>query len=385
MHRRRFLHAAASLPAGAALTLGGRSAQAAEDGVTAQSLTLGSSLALSGPLGSAGQEHVAGLQAALATVNAQGGVHGRELRLEVRDDGYQPARTVENVRQMLAGGGVLALVSCMGTANNAGLLPLVEQQGVPLVGPITGANSLRQAQLRHVFHVRASYGDETQRVVQQLVSVGVKDIAIVYLDNPFGREVQRDAEAALEVRGIRSAGAFALAVDGGNANAVVQAVLAARPGAVLLGTAGAATTPVVTGLRKLQAGLPLVGLSVTVFSSEFARLGAASQGLALTQVFPDPEKARLAVVRQYQAAMKDAGQTAIGSSSFEGWVNAQLLIEGLRRAGRDVNRDRLRQALAGIRRLDLGDFVLGYGGASPYVASRFVELAVLGAGGRRLA
>jgi ABC-type branched-subunit amino acid transport system substrate-binding protein len=176
-----------------------------------------------------------------------------------------------------------------------------------------------------------------------------------------------------------------LAVDGGNATAVVNALVARKPGAVLLATAGAATTPVLLGLRKQMVGMPVVGLSVAFATSELASLGAASQGLALSQVFPDPEKPKLAVVRQYQASMKAAGFTTLGSRSFEGWVNTQLMVEGLRRAGRDINRDKLRQALANIRRLDLGDFSLGFApGVFPYVASRFVDLAVLGAEGRRL-
>ena len=285
---------------------------------------------------------------------------------------------------MLERGSCLALMSCLGTANNAGILPLVEQQGVPYVGPVTGASSLRQQPLRNVFHVRASYSDETVRVVQQLVSVGLKDIAIVYLDNPFGKEVRQEAEAALTAQGIRSVGSFALAVDGSNAAQVATQVTGSRPGAVLLGTAGAASASVVLALRKQAAGLPIVGLSVAVFSAEIPRLGPAAAGLALVQVFPDPDKAKLPVVRSYQSAMKAAGEDAIGTSSFEGWVNAQMMIEGLRRCGRELSRDKLRTALAGIRRLDLGDYVLGYSGSAPYVASRFVELAVLGANGRRL-
>jgi branched-chain amino acid transport system substrate-binding protein len=104
----------------------------------------------------------------------------------------------------------------------------------------------------------------------------------------------------------------------------------------------------------------------------------------VTQVLPDPERPRLAVSRAYQASMRAAGETAINSSSFEGWVNAQVMLEGLRRAGRDLTRDKLRQALASIRRLDLGEFNLGFTGATPYVASNFVELAVLGPNGKRL-
>jgi branched-chain amino acid transport system substrate-binding protein len=385
MKRRLFLHRLAQTTALASVPAWAPLARAAESGVSSSTVTIGSSLALSGPLAGAGADHTAGVKAAFAAVNQAGGLHGREVQLLVKDDGYVPGRTLDNVKQMLDGNDVFALMSCMGTANTAAVLPLFEQQGVPCVGPVTGASSLRQPGQKNVFHVRASYRDETVRVVQQLVQMGLKDIAIVYLDNPFGKEVLKDAEATLAANSLKSVGSVALAVDGANARQAADQVLAAKAGAVLLGTTGTANTAFVLALRGKASGLPLAGLSVSVISSELGKLGNASQGLALTQVFPDAEKTKLPVVRSYQAAMRAAGVERFGGSSFEGWINAQVVIEGLKRAGRDLTRDRLRTALANVKRLDLGDFSLGYGATpGPFVASRFVELAILGANGKRV-
>lgn len=384
MSRRQFLGQACQIGMAASLPLWAPRVGAAEDGVNSKTVTIGSSLALTGPLGAGGVEHLAGVRAALFAVNQSGGIGGREIKLDARDDGYVPARTVENVRKLLDGSGCVALMSCIGTANNTAILPLVEQQGIPLVGPITGASSLRQSGLQNVFHIRASYTEEVHRVVQQLVSIGIKDISIIYLDNPFGKEVQKDAEAALVAQNLRAAASVPLAVDGSNAAAAAEAALAAKPGAILLGTAGAGTATALLAVRKLMGGLPVVGLSVAMLGVDMGKLGTATQGVALTQVFPDPDKGRVAAVRAYQAAMHAAGEAALGSSSFEGWVNAQVMLEGLRRVGRDLTRDKLRQALAGIRRLDLGDFAVGYTGTAPFQGSRYIDLAVLGANGKRV-
>lgn len=348
-------------------------------------ILIGSSLALSGILAGLGQDMVAGTTAAFSEVNAAGGIAGRELQLQALDDGYTPARTADNAKNLIGEPQVLALLSCVGTGNVTAILPLVERAGVPLVGPVTGAASLRQQGQRYVFHVRASYRDETQRLLQQLLSVGLSSMAVVYLDNTFGQEVRREAEAAFARHGLRSAGSFALAVDGSNGAALAAQVLAARPGAVLLGTTGTATTAFLLPLRQHSPSLPVAGLSVSVIQSERARLGAALLGLALTQVMPDTGSQKLLAVRRYLAAMQAANLGArVGGSSFEGWVNAQVVIEGLRRAGPDLRRERLRDALAGLSRLDLGGLTLGFGDQAPYVASQFVELAVLGAGGRRV-
>ena len=384
MNRREALSWAARGACAAALPAGGPAH--AEPGVTATQVVVGSTLALSGPLAGAGVGHTAGLNAAIKVVNSSGGVGGRQIKLVSLDDAYIPARTVENTKKLIEEQQVFALVSSMGTGNTAAILQTVEKAEVPLVGPVTGAASLRKAGLKNVFHVRASYRDEIERLMQQLLSWGLHSLAFVYLDNPFGQEVLADAEAATVAKGAVLAGKYALAIDGSNAEELAQKVQASRPSAVVLGTTGTANTAFLQPFRRIAPNTPVAGLSVSVLASELPKLGRAAQGIALTQVLPDASSARLAAVRNYQAAMRAAGAEAqIGSMSFEGWVNGQVLIEGLRRTNGEFRRDRLRSALASMRRLDLGEFVLGYGPQAPYVASQFIDLAILGSDGKRAA
>jgi ABC-type branched-subunit amino acid transport system substrate-binding protein len=357
-------------------------ARAADEAISASQVTIGSSAALTGILAGAGKDQQAGINAAFQAINKAGGVHGRELRLVMKDDGYVPARSVENVKQMLDGNAVFAFMSCIGTPNNAAIIPIIEQANVPYVGPITGASSLRQPGQRNVFHVRASYTDEVTRVSQQLVAMGLQDIAVIYLDNGFGKEVAKDADAAIKAAQRKTVASVPVAVDGKNVAQVVDQVQAAKPTVVFLGTTGTVSTALILELRNRMPGLPIVGLSVSVISSELAKLGPALQGLAVSQVFPDATSERLESVRNFHAAMRAAGNQNPGNTAFEGYVNAMVIAEGLRRAGRDVTRDKLRQALAGMKQLSIGEMSLGFSGA-PYVASKYVSLAILGANGRR--
>jgi ABC-type branched-subunit amino acid transport system substrate-binding protein len=119
---------------------------------------------------------------------------------------------------------------------------MVESKGVPMVGPVTGATSLRSGDQRNVFFLRPSYRDESLRLVKQVVEMGLKRIAVVYLDNPFGKEVLKDMSKALEDAKVERSGEFALAVDGKNAAELADKVAADRPGAVLLATTGTANT-----------------------------------------------------------------------------------------------------------------------------------------------
>lgn len=383
MFRRRFLSFAPQLAALAAAPAFIRNAYA-QDGLTAKAITIGSTGATSGPLAGVGAELKLGVDAAMGQINAKGGVNGRMLQFQMLDDAYVPQRSADNVKKMIGDGSIFALMSCVGTPNNAAIVPLIEESNLPYVGPRSGASSLRKPGMRNVFHVRASFTDETQRLVQRIVSMGIKDLAVVYLDNDYGKEVLADVNRALQSQGAKAAAQAALAVDGKNLNEVVDKIVAGKPGAVLLGTAGSASVGLITALKKASPMLPIAGLSVTLAGDGIKALGAAGSGLALTMVFPDPYRAKSQVVRDYQAAMRAIGQQEFSLGSLESYVNTRVLAEGLERAGRDVTRAKLRTALGSVQKFDLGGFSVDYAPASPFVGSKFVDLGVLGAAGRFL-
>lgn len=387
MSRRQFLLRATQAVAATGLPVWAHTASAAEEALTARSVTLGCSIALTGPLGQAGIEQVAGMKAAFAELNQAGGVNGREIRLEVKDDAYVAARTLQNVTEMLDAQSVFALISPLGTANTAAILPIIESKGIPTVGPVTGATSLRNPEARHVFFLRPTYREETQRLVKQVVDMGLKRIAVVYLDNPFGKEVLKDMSRALDEIKVERAGEYALAVDGKNGAELADKVAAERPGAVLLATTGTANTAFVQAFRPKAPGVPLAGLSVTVVSSELPKLAANTRGLALVQVFPDATSQKSVVVRKFQSSMKATGALPAyltSGSALEGWLNAQIMIEGLKNAGKEPTRERLRAGLAGIRSLSFGDFNIGFGNKAPYIGSDAIYLAIYADNGRRV-
>jgi branched-chain amino acid transport system substrate-binding protein len=387
MTRRLFLLRASQTVVATSLPVWTRTATAADAALTPTSLTLGCSIALTGPLGQAGIEQVAGMKAAFFEINKAGGIYGREIRMEPKDDGYVASRTLQNVTEMVDSQSIFALISPLGTANTAAIMPLIESKGIPTVGPVTGATSLRSADARHVFFLRPTYREETQRLVKQVVDMGLKRIAVVYLDNPFGKEVLKDMSKALDDMKVERAGEYALAVDGKNGSDLAEKVAADRPGAVLLATTGTANTAFVQAFRAKAQGVPLAGLSVTVISSELPKLAAATRGLALVQVFPDATSQKSVAVRKFQSTMKATGGNEAymnSGSALEGWLNGQIMIEGLKNAGKDLSRERLRAGLSAIRSLSFGDFNVSFGNKAPYIGSDAIYLAIYSENGRRL-
>lgn len=381
MQRRQFVSLVSSAVAITAAPVLVRSAHAQEAGLSAKSIAIGCSADVTGPLAAFGEDIRQGAGAALAHINARGGIHGRTLQLNIMDDTYDPQRTVNNVKQMLADGNTFALLSCVGTANNKAILAMTEEAGMVHVGPVTGASSLRKG-ARSVFHVRASYTAEVQRLMQRLVEMNLKSIGVVYLDNLYGREMLEDAINELDRNGITLVVQAALATDSSNLAAVLTQVTALRPAAVLLATAGSASVGLVRGLKKNLPGLLLTGISSTLMGDAPKQLGELASGIALSLIVPNPFNTKTGVVRDYQAAMRAVKQSDFSPGSLDAYINMRVLAEGLERAGPAVTQDKLRSALAGIRKWNLGDYVVDYNGQPPYVGSRFIDLGVLGSSGR---
>ena len=381
MQRRQFTQSLVAASTGLFLANASR-AVGVQDPMDSKTVSVGCSLGLTGPLASLARELKQGLDAGLAQVNAKG-INGREIKLVALDDGYDAKRSEDNARKLIADANTVALISCMGTANNQRILPLVDEAQIPYVAPQSGATSLRKAEHRSGFHVRASYSDEAQRLTQKLFSMGITDLAIVYQDTVFGREFLADVTAALKSTGQTAAPkAFKLDAEGKGVESVVGQAVAAKPMAVLLGTAGDVTAALVNEFKKVSPSTPLAATSVALSGDNLRQLGGKASGLALSMVLPDSGRTSVALVREYQKAMRAAGFQDFSARSFEGYVNARVLAEGLERSGRELTRGKLRSALASLRSHDMGGMTVDFSSGAPYVGSRFVDLGILGANGR---
>lgn len=357
------------------------SATLAEPGVSSDTLTLGQSTSLSGPLGDLGQEVLKGAKVYFDALNARGGVHGRSVRLVTRDDAYDSKKTLENLAVFSADDSTFALFGTFGTPNNEALIPVAQQAGMPVLTPYTGAPSIRSKTSIGVFNLRASYADEVERLVEHLTTVGIKKIAIAYQNNGFGKEVLMAATAAMERRKITPLLAVSVENDASDASAATDKLLASNPEALLLAVAGKPTIEIIKSVAQRRRGLQMYALSVLATPSNLRALGADGTGVAISQVVPFPRNSTLPVVREYNLAMTGAGHTEFSHLSLEGYINAKVVTEGLRRAGRNLTRAGMVSAMDGLRNYNVGgmDVSFGQGAAS---GSRFVELTMVNAQGK---
>jgi ABC-type branched-subunit amino acid transport system substrate-binding protein len=350
-------------------------------GQGAAPLRICQSTALTGPLGDLGQAMHEGAKACFAGLNAAGGVNGQAIELVVADDGYDVKRSLANLDTFLADRSTFALFNCMGTPNIAAMLPRVAEAGIPFFAPVSGALAVRP-KARNVINIRASYPDEAEQLVQHLATIGIKRIAIAYQNNAFGKEVHEGAKLALERHKLDGSATVTVESSGADATAAAGKLAAANPEAVLIGLAGKPALDFIKAMRAQRRGLPLYTLSVMGAAGTLRALGDDGVGVAISQVVPSPAKAVLPVVRDFLAAWKAAG-TALEAShlALEGFINARVFAESLRRAGRSPTRERFLDATWGLRRLDLGGFEINFSEPGRN-ASRFVELTMVGRDGK---
>lgn len=149
-------------------------------------IVLGQSAPFSGPAAQLGVQLHQGAQLYFEQWNAQAGSGRRTVELRTLDDGYEPDRCAANTRKFITDD-VFALFGYVGTPTSLAAMPLLTQAKLPFFAPFTGAEALRQPLNKLVFHVRASYNDETAVIVNKLTHLGLSKIGVFYQNDAYGK------------------------------------------------------------------------------------------------------------------------------------------------------------------------------------------------------
>jgi len=355
----------------------------ADEGVTDRTILIGQSAALSGPAQELGSEMRQGALAYFGGINAQGGVNGRQIELRTLDDGYEPDRAAANTKKLINEERVFALLGYVGTPTSQAALPIFTEARVPFIGPFTGAQLLRDPFNRHIFNIRASYFDETEKIVEQLYAVGLKNIAVFYQNDAYGKAGLAGVERAMNKRNLKIAAAATVERSSTDVAAAVQALHAAKPDAVIQISAYKSCAALIKDMRKAGSATQFYNVSFVGSRALANELGSAGVGVVVSQVVPLPWSGTQPIVREYQAAMQKAGATDLSFTSLEGYIAAKVLVEGLRRAGKSPTRSGLITALESMQDLDLGGFVVNFSPKS-HNGSTFTDLTIITQGGKFL-
>jgi branched-chain amino acid transport system substrate-binding protein len=350
-------------------------------GVTSKSILLGQSAAFSGPAAQLGIQMNLGTKAYFDHVNAQGGVFGRKIELKTRDDRYEATLCVDNTKKFIAEDKVFALVSYVGTPTTAAAMPVFTEAKVPLVGPFTGAEVLRNPVNRYIFNVRASYYDETEKIVEQLVSTGNRKIAVFYQDDAYGQAGLKGVEIAMGKRSMKIAVLGKVERNTVLVQEAVRTINAAQPDGVIMISAYTSIAEFVREMKAAGSTTQFHNVSFVGSKALADTLKDEGYGVAISQVVPFPWSPSVPIVKEYQDVLGKAGNTDFNFSSLEGYIVAKVMVEGLRRSGKDLTREKLVSALESMNGVDIGEFMVSFSPTN-HSGSKYVDLTMIGRAGK---
>ncbi len=355
----------------------------AETGVTATTILIGQSVSLSGPTGPLGQEMQAGAAAYFKYVNQHGGVNGRTIVFKTLDDGYEVDRTVANVKTLINQDHVFALFGLRGTAHTNAAAKIFTPAHVPLFATFSGAQSLREPFNRYLFHVRASYADETDAIFKQLSNMGLNRIGVFYQNDAYGKEGRAAAEESAKKYKLAISTVGAVEPNSSDVINAVAAIARIQPQVVVMYASYKASAEFVRGMRAAQYA-QFMNLSIVGATALAKELGNDARGIGVSQVVPFPWNLGIPIVKEYQTVMTaQTGKSDYSFLTLESYLSARILVEGLRRVGRDLTREKLIAALETMHDEDFGGFRVSFS-PTDHAASKFVELTVIGKDGQIL-
>ena len=339
-------------------------------------IVLGQSAAFSGPAAQLGIQMNLGARTYFNALNAEGGVNGNSIDLQTLDDGYEPDRCKANTEKFIRDD-VFGLFGYVGTPTSLAALPLVVDAKIPFFGPFTGAQALREPFHKSVFHLRASYYDETALIVRNLTSLGLKKIAVFYQNDAYGKAGLEGVKRALKAQGLEPVALGTVERNTVNVAQAVKDIAPSMPDAVVQISAYKSCAAFIRAARKAGYGGTFFNVSFVGTQALADELGKEGRGIMVSQVMPFPFSTTTAISREYLDAVRKAGGDAVPNySSMEGYLAAKVLAEGLKRAGRNPSRDALINGLESIQNANFGGFSVNFG-PKEHVASRYVDLSML--------
>jgi len=341
---------------------------------------------LSGVLADTGREMVLGGKIYFDHINANGGINGRKIQHVVKDDGYVVDKTVELTREAIVQDKAIALFGFAGTGNISRLLSdgVLAQGNIPLVAPYTGGAPLRDPYNPYIFHVRASYADETAAMVDFFVKNGLTRIAVMYQADPFGESGLAGVMSALRNYQLAPVVTATYTKNTDDVATAVKTIAATDPQAIIMVSINKSTGNFVKQYAATGKSALMFNISVVNPKELMKIAGAAVRGVGITQVVPYPFFSSSKLSQEYLELLKRHGGADAQPSyaSFEEFIGAKVLVEGLKRAGKKLSRETLMQALESIENFDLGGgFKISYG-KNNRIGSRYVDLTVIAENGQ---
>ncbi len=339
---------------------------------------IGQSAPLTGSNAQFGNDIRDGALAWLATVNAKGGVQGRNVDLVSLDDKNDRKLAGANTKILLENKSLLALFGYGSATLSLDALPQAQAREIAFFAPFSGANAVR-GNSPVLFTIRASYGEEMEKMLNFWMSLGFKRVSVIYYDDEVGQQNLEVVSQYLKKINLVPQG-LALKRNAPVGQADVQALIAQKPEVVLNTVLSGAAAQLQKGLSAVGHMVPTSSLSFVGADQFIAAAGPASAGVSIAQVVPSPN-APLPAVRDCAKALEAAGKPQMNSTQLEACLAMRVLVEGMRRAKKPITAQTVLESLSNLGTYDMGGYKVTFAPWAQH-GSKFVELGMVTKDGR---
>ena len=363
-------------------------------GVSDNEIRFGITAAFTGPVRERGRQMKIGIDTAFNKVNDAGGIGGRMLKLIAADDGNEPARTLQAVKQLYEKDQIFGIIGSIGTATAAVAVPYALERRMLFFGAYTGGMVVRRDPPdRYVFNYRPSYAEEAAAAVHYLVKIRripVRQIAVFAQQDDLGDAGYAGVAKAYRALGINDSALLRLNYPR-NTIEVDEAVNLLKVQkvpvrAIIMAASYRAAAKFIEKTRTLYPEMiftSISGVGGSSLAEELKLLGPRyTAGVLVTQVVPAVSGYSSAVLEYKNALAKYFPGEAPDYASLEGFVAANILIDALKRTGAQLDTEKLVDALEATRNLDLGLGVPLNFGRSDHTASKKIWGTALDENGR---
>jgi ABC-type branched-subunit amino acid transport system substrate-binding protein len=342
------------------------------------SWVVGQSAPLTGSNAVFGQDIRDGALAWFKTVNAQGGVAGVPVELVTLDDQNQRKTAGENTTKLLQNRNLVALFGYASATLSLDAMPQAEKAGMLFFAPFSGANPVRKPS-PVVFTLRASYGDELEKMLSFWTGLGMKQVVVVHYDDEVGVQNLGVVTEYLARQGKKPL-AFALERNAKIDDARFAQLAALKPDVIINTVLSGPAAEISKQLVARGLYVPMSSLSFVGAQQYIDAAGEAGAGASISQVVPNT-MASLPVVRECDKALEDAGVKNMNSTHLEACIGAKVLTEAMRRSKKPGDAKALLAALRNLGSYDVGGYTVHYGPEQNH-GSKYVELAMVTRNGR---
>lgn len=345
----------------------------------ADKIVIGQSAPLSGSNAEIGKDIRDGALAYFKKVNESGGVNGRQIELLSLDDRNDRKTAGQNANKLVNEDNAVALFGFASATLSLDAMPVVKQKRVPFFAPFTGADAIHK-QNEYVFVVRASYQDELTKIIDHWRGFGTDRVTVMHYDDEIGNQNYATVEKIMKAAGKNAVG-VKFERNGNVTAAQIDAIIKSDPQIIVSTTLYGTTAKVLHALKQSNHPYNMTALSFTGPSQLAKAAGADGFGVSVSGVVPPPEKHTVPVIKECGDAIKKAGIPELNYTNLEACVAAKVLVEAMRRSGKEVTRESLYKALNGMGQYDAGGYIVDFG---PNIrqGSHYVELAVISKNGQ---